>query len=196
MTCAICHDDMDMEEYKDEQESTQTCFKLECGHAFHTKCIIQVLSKTGHKCPSCNKGKTPEDKLYFQGMLTSMISEIRKDERVKYAKNEYNESVMAYKQVIKQLTIESRAWILNRANELKLYDHKLYYQKAKKSVMTEAKIAAKEIGPKYVGALESDAHANVRRGWGVSLVNKLLYGTHVPGYRDWRLNHPRIWMAL
>jgi len=38
MTCNICYENMDMLEYNDPNESTLTCFKLECGHSYHTKC--------------------------------------------------------------------------------------------------------------------------------------------------------------
>ena len=46
-----------MEEYQDEKESTETCFKLECHHAFHTKCIMECLLKSKSACPLCNKDK-------------------------------------------------------------------------------------------------------------------------------------------
>jgi len=76
MTCSICWEDMDMQDYNDSRESTLTCFKLECGHSYHTKCIIMALSKTKHQCPLCNKEKSIQDKVEEQAYIKKILRKV------------------------------------------------------------------------------------------------------------------------
>ena len=71
--CPICLEDMDMTSFNDSRLSTSTCYKLECGHSFHTKCIIGCLSIDRKKCPSCNDRKNPSTELTLQGLKTVAI---------------------------------------------------------------------------------------------------------------------------
>lgn len=196
MTCPVCYDDMDMKEFGDDKESTETCFKLECGHAFHTKCIVMVLSKTEHQCPSCNKHKTPEEQMEHDGLVKKMIMELKKDDRVKISLNEYRESKAEYKALLKQINDEARVWIRNRAEELKINEHRSYYLRSISSVFKVAKEVAIERGNRFVGALVGFTRS--RHGvYGRDLsAYKLMFGCDPPGWRDWRLRHPRVYVAL
>jgi len=188
---------MDMREFRDEQESTETCYKLECGHAYHTKCIVQFLTRTEHKCPSCNQHKTPKETVELDGVIVNAVKQIKKDDRVRLAKHEYEEARSQYKAVISQLRNEVREWGKNRANELKFAEHKSYYKQAINNVTTTAKTVASELGPSYVGALRSGLTTRLRENrWGQNLAKKELFGTHVPGYRDWKLRLPTIWFRI
>jgi hypothetical protein len=196
MTCPICFDDMDMIEYRDDAPGTDTCFKLECGHAFHTKCIVQFLTRTDHKCPSCNKHKTPEQKLEMEGILRKLLLEVRKDDRVRIARNEHEEAKREYKTVMKQLDAESKEWIHKRAAELKIAEHKLYYHRSITSVIHAAEEAAKEKGPKFMAAIKSEKTTDNNRRYGVNIAKTILFGKNYPGFRDWRLRYPRVWVRL
>ena len=81
--CAICFDEMDMKYYQDSRDQTPTCFKLECDHAYHTKCIVASLQKTQHKCPQCNSHKTPEQVLTMEGLITEVFDDVRKKSEFK-----------------------------------------------------------------------------------------------------------------
>ena len=194
MTCPICFDEMDMREYKDEADGTDTCHKLECGHAYHTKCIINFLTKTRQACPNCNKVKPPEQQLGIEGLMRTTLLAVKRDPRVKLARQEYETGKEEYKQAIKQLEKEGREWLSKRADELKIKEYKSYYHSSASAVMSSAREVAREMGPKYIAAVNSDRTANNR--WGPSIARKVIFGANPPGYRDWRLRHPRIWIRL
>ena len=196
MTCPICFDEMDMKEFRDDLPGTDTCFKLECGHAFHTKCIVQFLTRTEHKCPSCNKHKTPEEKLEIEGILRNLLIEVRKDPRVRHVKKEYEIAKHDYSAALKKLRQESRVWIKNRASELKISEHKSYYQSSISAVVKTAEEVAKEKGPKFVAAVKSEKTVDRNRRYGLNIVKTVLFGKVCPGYGDWSLRYPRVWIRL
>jgi hypothetical protein len=70
---------MDMQEFGDARHHTETCRKLQCGHAYHTDCIIEFLSNSNHKCPACNQYKTPEAKFKLRTKLMQMVMEVRRE---------------------------------------------------------------------------------------------------------------------
>ena len=164
MDCSICYNEMDMNEYQDEHESTETCFKLECGHAYHTKCIVSFLTRTTHKCPSCNKHKTPQEKLEREFIIRELAGEVLKDTRFKELKHEYNQGILEYKQVLCQLRKDAKELVEKRARELRVYDYRAYYIKVKHALFSSAKTIAKELGPRYIGAINSEDRQEGRQG--------------------------------
>lgn len=198
MTCPICFDEMDMKEFRDTKESTDTCFKLECGHAYHTKCIVRFLTSTQHKCPTCNKHKTPEQQLEMESVLRKHLKEIKTDPRFRIVKNEYTTIKKEYLELLSKLRKESKAWIRQRANELKVPEHKNYYLKSITQSISVAKEIGKEKGPKFVAAVESDFRKTNDRGYYTlpSISKTVLFGANPPGWRDWKLRNPRVWVTL
>jgi hypothetical protein len=169
---------MDMEEYDDRRETTATSFKLECGHAFHTKCIIDVLSRTNHKCPSCNKHKSSQQ-------VNPRLLELKKDERIKLTIAEYYDAKKEYKAKLGQLKRETIEWAKNRAQELLLTEHKSYYLRSKTAVISVSKQVATEKGRKYIAAFRGELDS----------YKKIVYGNSRT-WGEWRLSHPRIWFGL
>jgi len=194
MTCPICYENMDMKEYDDAAEGTDTCHKLECGHAFHTKCIILVLTKTRHACPSCNKNKPPEKQLEIEGLIRTTLLAVKRDPRVKAVREEFETGKEEYKQVLRQLQEESREWITKRAEELNIKEYRSYYYSSASAVMVTARKVAREMGPKFIAAINSDRRPNNR--WGASISKRTIFGVNPPGYRDWKLTHPRVWVRI
>jgi len=193
MTCPICFDDMDMADFRDERASTETCFKLECGHAFHTRCIVQFLTRTEHKCPSCNKHKTPEQQIERAGVIHKLLKEISKDERVRIAKSEFMNATNEYKVVLSQVRKEAREWAKARSAELQIPKFRGYWKSSITAVKTAARDVAAEKGFKYTGALNADDRIN--RTYGMKLAESIIFGK-TSSINDWRLKHPRIWATL
>lgn len=188
MTCPICFDDMDMEHYQDERDGTGTCHKLECGHAFHTKCVVNFLTRTNHKCPSCNEYKPPESELEMEGVIVKLLHEVRKDDTVKNTINEYTIIKKEYSDVLKQLKSEVKKFAIQRAIELKVQEHKSYYQKCRSQLRRAAMDAAKQLGNKYVAAAKTIKY-------GVTYMEYLLFGRR-RWSRDYRFNHPGIYITI
>jgi len=197
MACPICFDDMDMETFEDERESTETCFKLECGHAFHTKCVVNFLTRTELKCPACNQHKTPEQELEHEGIMRALIGEIKKDDRVRIAKDEHLQAKNEYRCKLKQLSDESKEWVKMKAAELKIDEHKKYYLNTLQNVIKSGNIVAKEKGGKYVAAMNSTKGFSGRgRYWGVSLLKRLLFGKSYFAISEYRFRNPRIYVLI
>lgn len=183
-----------MTDFKDERAGTETCHKLDCGHAFHTKCIIDFLTKTESKCPCCNNHKTLDQKLTEAGRAKNILKEIQRSEQFKAAKNEAIQSKEEYLQITKQLKSEAKVWIANRATELKLHEHKAYYFKTITACKKAANDVSKSLGAKHIGALmDYTAAPGTRR-------QERLFEDFIFGKQRWwqvyRLKHPRFYMNL
>ena len=149
--CPICFDEMDMLFYEDPNETTSTCFKLECGHAFHTKCIIKCLQTSDHRCPNCHEGKNFKEEMTREGILMNLIKDLKKDERTKEALKEYQEADKELRQTVKQLKEDTIEFSKKRKEELKYDEKHKYFVKSISNVKSTMKEVADEKGPMYRG---------------------------------------------
>lgn len=150
--CAICFEEMDMNAYQDEHDSTPTCFKLECNHAFHTKCIVECLQKTRHKCPSCNQDKNLEDALNKEGIILELVDEVKKAETVKLALEEYRKAKVEMADSLKTFKEDVKKYATQKKAEMMLSEKYKYYMKCQSNVSQEANRVAKAKGGKYRAA--------------------------------------------
>ena len=65
--CAICYETLDNE----------SCYKLECGHSYHNKCIINWFRTGKNNCPLCNSNKLDIDNMNYFTKI-EMLEEIIK----------------------------------------------------------------------------------------------------------------------
>jgi hypothetical protein len=190
----MCYEDMDMREFKDEQSGTATCHKLECGHAFHTKCIIEFLTKTESKCPCCNNHKTADQKLTEAAISKKFLGEIKRSNQFKVARQEVHEAREEYIRITKQLKDEAKAWITNRAIELKLHENRKYYFSTISACKASANEVSKSLGAKHVGALLKYV------GGGPGFRHQNTFEEFLFGKQHWwqvyRFKHPRFTMSL
>lgn len=198
MSCPICFEDMDMKEYKDENEGTVTCHKLECGHAYHTKCIVNFLTKTQQACPSCNKHKTPEQILELQGILVETMNEVVKDPKIKFLKKDFKETKDEYIKLLNQLKTEAKEWASNRAKELAIDKYRTYLKKSRVNLLNTAREVASEMGKKYVATLYTKVfkdQGNRRNFQGYLIVESALYGKE-SWRHTWGLKHPSVYFKV
>ncbi len=155
--CVICFEGMDMKSFEDERENTGTCFKLECGHAYHTRCIIQCLSHMHQKCPNCNKTKTPKQELTREGLVKKLVAELRRDDDIKFLMNEYHEIREELNEANAQLKKDIKEYVEKRRIELNIIEKKSYFLSCLAKIQGKARAIAKTKGPEYVGAISAQS---------------------------------------
>jgi hypothetical protein len=96
-TCCVCQDAMDMEDYNDERPSTESCFKLDCGHAFHTRCIFQYLRETEYECIQCNVRRSPREEIELTGYIAQALEDLHADPEIRRLRREVDEAVTEFK---------------------------------------------------------------------------------------------------
>jgi len=192
--CPICFDDMDMKAYEDEHESTTTCFKLACKHAFHTKCIVDVLSQTERKCPSCNNNKNPSELLTKEGLAKKLLTELKRTPELRFAINEVKESMKEFKQTLKILKKDIKEYTETRKIELGFDVKRKYMMDSLKKLPHVTKTEAKKKGVKYFGAVTLE---ETRRNhyWGGTPFERAFFGKQM-GWKISRLKNPTIFYRL
>ena len=179
--CPICFDEMDMLSYEDENETTSTCFKLECGHAFHTKCIIKCLQTTDHRCPNCHEGKSFKEEMTIEGILMNLIKDLRKDERTKDALKEYNETKKELEETVKQLKDDTIEFAKKRKEELNYHEKHKYFVKTILNVKSTLREVANEKSPMHRGLFSPNSDYDLRRN--IRIERLLLGGYNGNFYR-------------
>ena len=164
--CSVCLDEMDMLEFNDPREKTDTCFKLNCGHAYHTACIIRYLSSSNHSCLHCNETKTPAQELNAIGLAAKLKAKLSRNPEVQFLRHEMDESYNEYTQTVRALKAEIKQYVKGRVAELRVKEKRDYWQAAERAVKSKQREIARAMGREYIGALvESDRH-RYRRRWG------------------------------
>jgi ribosomal protein S8 len=181
---------MDMNSYQDEHDSTSTCFKLECNHAFHTKCIVECLQKTRHKCPSCNQDKDLLTVLSKEGVILELVDEVKKVESVKLTLDEFRKSKGEISDSMKQFKNDIKTYAAQRKTELKLSEKYKYYMDCQQKVSKEANRVAKLKGGKYRAAFEM-RYKHVR----TQCFEKGLFGFY-HRHANYEYKHPRIYLTI
>lgn len=177
--CSVCLDEMDMLDFNDPREKTDTCFKLECGHAYHTACIIRYLSHSNHSCLHCNEIKTPIQQLNIVGVAARLRAKITRHPAIQYLKHEMDEAYSEYSQSVKKLKAEIKQYVKTRIAETRIKEKRDYWQSAERAVKSKQREIARTMGREYIGALVEMNQRFHRRRWAL-----------------WSLVHPHFGMRL
>uniref|UniRef100_A0A6C0ENN4 RING-type domain-containing protein n=1 Tax=viral metagenome TaxID=1070528 RepID=A0A6C0ENN4_9ZZZZ len=190
--CVLCFEDMDMIRFQDTRKSTITCVKLQCGHAYHTECIVNCLSVSNFGCPTCNKQKTPCEELTREGLAKKLVGELKKEDDIKFLINEFKESSLEYNEAISTLKKDTKAFISKRSEELQLADKRKYMLDCLTKLQSTARSISKTKGPQYSGALNIRVIGRYRRG---TPFERLFFSIQ-EAYRIYRLKTPTLYMPL
>ena len=152
MPCPICFDVMDMNEFEDERASTLTCYKLECGHAYHTACVMGFLTNTNRKCPQCNSQQDQKDPITVV-KTRKLVLEIKRNPDVKNALLEFKTAKESLLQKNKQLRKDVIEFAKNRCKELDFKEHVNYFKKSMSEARKLIVASSKKMGDKHFGAL-------------------------------------------
>lgn len=150
--CTICFESLCVPVFQEanmEVSIENDCSRLPCGHAFHTKCLIQSLHMT-RGCPLCrviDEREDPRDysrqRLYMRTCCDEILSQIKNEvlsEHVKeYASfsNElekkrklFNKKVHEFKEALRnEMKIES---IIDHMKQVKQDTKRLFHREIKK----------------------------------------------------------------
>jgi hypothetical protein len=183
---------MDMEEYNDPRQGTETCFKLECNHSFHTKCIMMCLLKSKHACPTCNTEKTPLEKLEIDGLARKLCSEAMRSPEIRPIQKEFIEALKTYTDVLREHKEQSRRAVEQLAIDLKVNENRNYFLTTFEVLRRKIKQHVSELGPKYIAA-----SLVRRRHWEPPLIDSLLLRGHLQNrWRFNRLKYPRFYCPV
>ena len=189
-TCTICFEEMDMNAYQDDHDSTPTCFKLECNHAFHTKCIVECLQKARYKCPSCNEDKNIVETLSKEGIILEIVDEVKKTEPVKLALDEYRNAKAELIESLKAFKEDMKTYAIQKKTEMKLAEKYKYYTQCQSNVSQEAIRVAKTKGGKYRAVF-----AMKLRHLRSQAFEKALFGSY-NRYYNYQHRHPCIRLTI
>jgi len=192
--CVLCFDKMDMKSFQDEGQQTATCIKLECGHAYHTVCIVRCLSMMDQKCPNCNKNKSPSEQLTREGLAKKLVGELKKDSDVKFLVSELKEAASEYHDGIVSLKKDIKEFIAKRKEELHLNEKRKYMLDCLAKIQSTSKTVSKTKGPQYIAALHTRTRT-VGRYWRGTSFERIFFGA-AEAYRIGRLKTPRLYMSL
>lgn len=193
--CPLCFESMDMEGYRDERQNTATCYKLDCGHAYHTSCIIGCLTQMNRKCPQCNNQKDPSKELTKEALAAKLIREVKRDDQVKTLIDEFKETKEEYSEGLAQLKKDLRAYAESRSAELCLPDKRKYMMECLSAIQTTSKMIAKQKGPQYSGALKDTITIAMRYRWGIVPFEQVFFGRE-EARRIYRLKYPHLYLDL
>lgn len=195
MTCLLCFDEMDMLPYKDPNNSTSTCVKLSCDHAFHTKCIITCLEKSDHKCPLCCTRKSPKDELTREGIIRNVIRELKRNAEIKRLIEERKTAREEILSTLKTIKKDTEKFAAKRAEELKFFEKREYYKKCTREAFYTATKVATEKNPLFTGVLFNKSRPRHTRSYDLTLAHRLFFGSENTRC-EWRITTPRIYACI
>jgi hypothetical protein len=153
--CPICLDEMDMKAFNDEKQSTSTCFRLECGHGFHTKCVIQTLQVSNSSCPSCHQFKTPRQLIQRDGILKKLLGELKRCPEISFTIAEFKEAKKESDETLKKIEKEVFEFVKERIAHHHFEEKRKYAVDAMNLTRRRIHALAREKGVMYIGALTS-----------------------------------------
>ena len=191
--CVICFETMDMRSYNDEGLQTETCYKLECGHAYHTTCIIRCLSLSNQQCPNCNKNKSPAEQLTREGLAKKYIAEIKKEPEVRELIIELRQIVSEYRDSLGILKEEVKEFTNKRKEELLIDEKRKYMMNCISRIISSAKSVSKTKGPQYLACLNTTATGG--RYWRGTTFERIFFSIN-EAYQIYRLKSPSLYLRI
>jgi len=182
-----------MQGFRDERQNTAECYKLDCGHAYHTSCIITCLTQMNRKCPQCNNQKDPSQELTREALASKLIRELKRDDRVKPLIDEFKETKDEYSDSISQLKKDIRKYTETRAAELCIPEKRKYMMDCLSEIQKTTKAIAKQKGEQYTGALTGTRER--RRYWNGTPFDEIFFGRQM-AYSIYRSKYPRLYLDL
>jgi len=143
------------------------------------------------KCPNCNIDKTPQQELTREGLKKKFVAEMRRDNEIKFLMTEYKEIRDELHQANAQLKKDIKEYIEKRKVELNIPEKRNYFLNCITALHRTARSLAKEKGPEYVGAINSERRAF----YGIPIFEYNFFGKQ-HAYINRRLKFPYLRLQL
>jgi hypothetical protein len=157
--CPLCFEELNVPEYRENTTNEPivegNTTRLECGHAYHSNCVVQMIRTCNGRCAQCNATQlldirdeyaSWEQRLTFEGKCKKALAKVKRipdiAEGIRDAKafhkeidekrKEFNKRVLEVKQKI--------------AEDLKIEETIKLYEYSKRETVKRFKKAAKESG--------------------------------------------------
>jgi len=184
-----------MVSFEDQRENTETCIKLDCGHAYHTRCIVRCLSHLNQKCPNCNTTKSPSQEITREGLARKLVSEVKRDDDMRFLLNEYKEVREELSQAQHQLRKDVKEFINKRKTELYIDEKRSYFMTCLSRIQSTAKAIGRRKGPQYEGALYPEKNYYRNFWYGNNYFERIMYGK-IEARRIHRLKFPYVRVGI
>ena len=171
--CAICQDHMTVPEYDIERLGEiiieKDCTRLKCGHALHSKCMIEGLQSYNGKCLVCNVtgvDKTHlsfDDRIKFEARCLRVLGQLKRhNSDVKNAVLDCNAFRTEYKQKVKEYNHKIKEFCKNLEKEMNISKYRSDYLKTRSVCISTLK---KNVGKDtiYGAALSRINHWKLER---------------------------------
>lgn len=157
--CPLCFEELNVPEYRENNTNEPivegNTTRLECGHAYHSSCVIRMIRMCNGKCAQCNatqlvdqrdEYETWDQRISFEGKCKKALAKIKRHpeiaEGLRDVKSFQKEIDEKRKEFDKRL-LESQKKI---TEDLKIQDTIKLYDYSKKETIKRFKKAAKEAG--------------------------------------------------
>lgn len=185
--CILCYDPLDVPVY--EQNTTndiivgETFSRLQCGHAYHTGCLLRSLQHRS-VCPLCNVLGEMNDtnewwrngRIALEGRCLEIMEKVKRDKDVREALRDYKASLKDVMTVKKEFLKRVKQFKTGLRGELGV-EEKL--KAAMKSRTTATRIFSRKA--KAEGSLVAGAHSLIP----TYKIEKFLFG--VSRFFRWRM---------
>lgn len=158
--CILCYDPLDVPVF--ERNTTDdiivgaTSSRLQCGHAYHTTCLLRALQHRA-SCPLCSMVRENDEgvwdrRIALEGRCMEIMEKVKKDREVREAMRTYKACVKDITGVKKEFVKRVKEFKTGLRAEMGVDEKVKSVLKAKSSVMRIFSRKAKSEGTVIVGA--------------------------------------------
>ena len=159
--CILCYDPLDVPVF--ERNTTDdiivgaTSSRLQCGHAYHTTCLLRALQHRA-SCPFCNMVQENDEgvwdrRIALEGRCLEIMEKVKKDKEVREAMREYKASMKSIMDVKKAFQKRVKDFKTELRAEMGVEEKVKAVTKSKTSAMRIFSRKAKNEGTMIAGAV-------------------------------------------
>ena len=159
--CILCYDPLDVPVFEgnttDDIIVGATSSRLQCGHAYHTTCVLRALQHRA-SCPLCSMVRENDEgvwdrRIALEGRCMEIMEKVKKDKEVREAMREYKASMKSMMDVKKPFLKRVKDFKTELRAEMGVDEKVKAVMKSKTSAMRIFSRKAKNEGTMIAGAV-------------------------------------------